>query len=229
MSNNGPDDLQRYRLRSLGDFVNVRGNVVKLYGCSFHDLDEFLERIEYLRLSVANAADGLSFEELLRGDVLFAESAKVCLEMHGLSFKDVSLRLMQDLLLYEVVDEVVVPGLLVRLNTPRNSEQTEADTLRQLGKDPDELVRQKALALLANYTKSIAEAIDLSKKMTLLETQQLLEAAAKINQEMNSEAPTGSAGAANKYKNNADFAAKVEQYAQPDLATEMDDIIRQLG
>jgi hypothetical protein len=179
--NNDMGDFLRYRLRSVGDFVTVLGVVKPLYGCSFAELEEFLERTDFLRRTVVSSDSSLSFEQIMVTDVLFKASVSRCLEMHGLSLGDVGLRQIQDLLLYEIIDEQLCPGLLIRINTPRDTAALEADTMALMGQDMAEFNRERALAVLATYTKSITEAVEITKIMTMQEVHNLMSESADIN------------------------------------------------
>ena len=171
----------RYRLRSVGDFVTVSGQVKPLYGCCFADLEEFLERTEFLRGTIASDPDSaMTFEQLMLSDELFRASVSRCLEMHGISLKDVGLRQMQDLLLYEVIDQQVQPGLLLRINTPRNTAEIEAEAMELVGIDVDKFNRERALAILATYTNSVTEAIELTHIMTMQEVHSLMQESADL-------------------------------------------------
>lgn len=170
--------LVRYRVRPLGDFVNTKGRTIALYGCSFADADEFVERVDYIRMRV-QSSQAESFDELL-GCPLFKHSVERCLDMHGISLSDISLRQLQDMLLYEVVDGELKPGLLLRLNSPRGCEESDLETMTELGLDTKSASYERALAILATHTSSVEEAIRLTHAMTMSQVTDLLKEASDL-------------------------------------------------
>jgi hypothetical protein len=191
-----------YRLKPLGDFVNVRGKLVQLYGCSFIDLEEFVSRVDKIRQLVQNAPLSIDGEQLgfdsLMSDSVFAGNVERCLELHGLALADVSLRHIQDLLLYEVVLDAegqpeLQPGLLIRINTPRTAKEAADETTRQLGGNPEQDSYERALAVIATHTKSVAEAIALTRQMSTAQLSEYLEQSSEIQKEI-AKASAGSEG-----------------------------------
>lgn len=177
----------RYRVRSLGDFQTVQGKVKPLYGCSFADIGEFLERIEYIKLAIQNAEDdNASLETLLMSDSMLKHSVEQCLAMHGLSLADVSLRHVVELLLVEVVDGELKPGLLVRINSPRTKQELDSDFAEQMGIDLTTLNYERALAVIASHTQSVSEAVELTHAMTVQQLSDLVDEKAKIAKALNS-------------------------------------------
>ena len=187
-------DRLEYRLRSLGDFINVRGDIVQLYGCSFRDTTEFINRIDKIRLAVQSAPTGvdgvaLGFDSLM-SDKVFSQHVERCLELHGLNLSDVSLRHIQDLLLYEVQldsegNPELVPGLLIRINTPRTSQESSDETTRQLGGDPEKDNYEKALATIATHTKSVNEAVELTRIMSAVQLTDYMKQSSDIQEQIN--------------------------------------------
>ena len=177
-----------YRLRSLGDFVNVKGQLVLLYGCSFQDLEEFVSRADKIRDMVQNAPPDIHGEpvsfDMLMLDKVFAQNVERCLELHGLSMADVSLRHIQNLLLYEVVDGKLEPGLLIRINTPRTAKETADETTRQLGGNPEKDSYERALAVIATHTKSVSEAIAITRQMSTAQLSDYLEQSTEIQKQI---------------------------------------------
>jgi hypothetical protein len=191
-------DRLEYRLKPLGDFVNVRGKLVHLYGCSYVHLDEFVARVDKIRTMVQKAevddnGEQLSFEWLM-SDSVFRQNVERCLELHGLSLEDVSLRHIQSLLLYEVVDSQLQPGLLVRINTPRSSTEIAEATAVELGGDPAKDGYEKALAIIATHTKSVAEAIEITKQMSVQQLSDYLAESADIQKQISEATANASTG-----------------------------------
>lgn len=183
-------DRCEYRVGALGDFVNVHGKLVALYGCPFDKSEEFAWRCEKLRsmLHEQPAESDVSFESLL-SDSVFRQNVERCLELHGLALSDVSLRHIQDLLLYEVVtneagEAELAPGLLIRINLPRTASEAADDTTRKLGGDPKQASRERALAVIASHTKSVSEAIELTRRMSVTQLSDYLEQSAELQKEI---------------------------------------------
>lgn len=213
-------DRLDYRLRSLGDFINVKGKLVLLYGCSFQDLEEFVSRADKIRNMVQSAPpdkDGepVSFDALMM-DAVFAQNVERCLELHGLSMADVSLRHIQNLLLYEVMLDAdgqpeLQPGLLIRINTPRTAKQAADETTRQLGGNPEQDSYERALAVIATHTKSVSEAIAITRQMSTAQLSDYLEQSTEIQKQISAmqESATGS-GAADT--SNRELLAQLDKY-----------------
>jgi hypothetical protein len=187
-----------YRLKPLGDFVNVHGKLVHLYGCSYIDLEEFVHRVDKIRHIVQHAevdedSEQLSFDWLM-SDSVFRQHVARCLELHGLSLEDVSLRHIQSLLLYEVVDQQLQPGLLVRINTPRSSTEVANAATVELGGDPAKDGYEKALAIIATHTKSVSEAVELTKQMSVQQLADYLAESTDIQRQISQATAEASAG-----------------------------------
>jgi hypothetical protein len=158
--------IERYRLKPLADFLTVSGAVRQLYGVPCANSDEFFERADWIRRTALAENQPMSLDELFRADQIFAASVARCLELNGLSFNDVSLRHIQDLLLFEMgdgPDAELQAGLLVRINTPRTRPEMEAGATK---KPIKEAGYANVVASLASYNKSLTEAIDLTSRLT---------------------------------------------------------------
>jgi len=195
MATDGRSEMLRYRLRPLGDLVTVSGKVKQLYGVSCAHSEEFFERIQYLKAAALSSDNELSFDELMLSDALFAESADRCLKLNGLSRADVSLRQIQDLLLFELLpatkDEkpALAHGILVRINLPRT--QSEVNT--ELEQSSSDTSFEAIVAALAKHNGSLSEAIELTTKLTSGELSAFMAASAKLQKEA-SESPVEPSG-----------------------------------
>lgn len=203
-----------YRLKPLGDFVNVHGKLVHLYGCSYANLDEFVARVDKIRDMVQRAPtseDGeqLSFDQMM-ADNVFSQNVERCLELHGLSLRDVSLRHIQSLLLYEVVDGQLQPGLLIRINTPRTSTEAADATTVELGGDPAKDGYEKALAIIATHTKSVSEAVELTKQMSVQQLSDYLAESTNIQKQINR--ATSEAAAGGDSTDKSELLAQLDKY-----------------
>lgn len=176
----------RYRVRPLGDFVNVKGKLTSLYGCAFAELDMFLDRVEYLHSLVRSANDALSFDEVLAGDTVAREYVEWCLGTHGLTIGDVSLRHVQDLLFYEAVDGELRPGLLLRINQPRTVEQANDETMTSLGVDIEQAKYERAVAILSTHTGSVEEAVSLTHMLTAQQITDIMAQKSDVTKSANS-------------------------------------------
>lgn len=159
------NEFQRFRLRPLADFINIRGANVPLFGCSAADTEEFFERIGYLKECVQSNPES-TLDELYVNDELFKASAHRCLELNGIRVGDVGLRHLVDLLLHEVVDGELKPGLLVRINTPRNQIEQSDEIDSMLSPEARQSRYEGLIAALSEFTESVADAIELTQRMT---------------------------------------------------------------
>lgn len=159
------ESFYRFRLRPLADFINIRGDNVPLYGCSAADAEEFFERVGYLK-DVLQEKPHTTLDELYVSDPLFKSSVHRCLELNGIKISDVGLRHLVDLLLYEVVAGELKPGLLIRLNTPRNSMEQSDETDALLSPEAKASRYEGLVAALSEFTSSVADAIELTQRMT---------------------------------------------------------------
>jgi len=204
MATGGKLEMLRYRLRPLGDLVTVSGKVKQLYGVACSNSDEFFERVQYLKAAAFDSNNSFSFDELMLNDELFAESASRCLHLNGLSRADVSLRQIQDLLLFrmlpptkgegEAAEMSIADGLLVQINLPRNQDEVNAE-LELAGTDTS---YESIVAALAKHNSSLTEAIELTSKLTTTELTAFMAASAKLQKEASEFAaePTGGLSAA---------------------------------
>lgn len=211
-------DRLEYRLAPLGDFVNVHGKLVQLYGCPFSCSEEFTWRVAKLRQMLSDAGEECSFDSLM-ADAVFSQNVERCLELHGLAMSDLSLRHVQDLLLYEVVLDAagepdLAPGLLIRINSPRSAQQASDETTRKLGGDPDKASYERALAIIATHTKSVSEAVELTKRMSITQLGEYLEQSAAIQKQIAdlSDKARGKAPDFSSLSKDEDLLAKLEQY-----------------
>lgn len=172
--------MLRYKLKPLADFVTAQGKTKQLYGVCFAYAEEFAERCEYIRSTVLRSDQTQSLDELIRSEPLIQESVRRCLELNGLSFSDISLRHLQDLLLFERDADKLIPGLLLRINTAQTQSDVEAEI-----NSTDSSYSKVVAGLASAHCKTLSEAIELTTKLTSAELIAISKEAVELKLEQN--------------------------------------------
>lgn len=150
--------MQRYRCKPLAAITDICGKERLLYGVSVADIEEFGERLDSIRAFLqSNSDSSQTVESLFDSDCDFAADVRRILQLNGVKLHWIRTSDLPSLLVAsQAADGSLQAGLLVRINCPKKQEDTSRSS-----------TYAEVVASLAEYTQSIAEAVELTHMLNV--------------------------------------------------------------
>jgi hypothetical protein len=147
--------MQRFRCKPLASITDIRGKERLLYGVSVADVAEFGDRIDSIRSFLQSHADSSeTIESLFAADCDFAADCRRVLQLNGVKLHWIRAADLAELLVAsQAADGALQAGLLIRINCATSPVDSKQSTYAEV------------VASLAEYTQSIAEAVELTQMM----------------------------------------------------------------
>jgi hypothetical protein len=140
------------------DFVDRHGKVRPISTCSLTGRVEFFERVDRIQSILQGAETGETWEWLYFHNTELRHHVDRSLELNGIKPKWVTPEIAERLLFhrYDIEQEALVPGWLITLNTPK---QTDTKPAKSLLSNPESI--GALLAVAQSYTQNLEDAIAL--------------------------------------------------------------------